>query len=494
VTGVQTCALPISTRYKSTYDPAVSDKLIKIMLEEMKPNTVFPDRVTFLKAFDDDDFVKVLIKNLKIVQDNMVLLETSGVVALCNERRAEGDFINQSLTGLQEQIAGIIQNTNQNADPGNVDADKGLLKNIPLVKEPCFKFFCKQDDVSCFTQVNDSQNVSSPELYNDIKDTIKEKIDGLVVSIFCVLNINRRNGSAPNEDPPTIPFVDINGLLEVRNKFLTYKFYNLSEDQKILEEIKSRVYELTGEETLPVSADKKTLDNKVDNPNKKSALEALYRKKDNIGEDLVKGPVDLIKQIINGEGVIFNHLIELIKQLKIINSLSALGTMFFLNEVKNYYTTDQACSMIVDKKIIPDIDIEPIDEYINAMPLNKNKYPSLIANKLGAILYFQKKFMEDSRGDPTNRKLPLKTPDETDTMVSPQLKDKVTKAKDKGFYEPDAYMNDETATATGTGPVTGGSKISNFLGGYLNRLETNDQKMKLANEYRRLKNLYRNMK
>ena len=382
---------------------------------------------------------------IPIIDANTNILRESGVKALCSDRMNEGTFINNALIGMSENMSNIIQGL-------NATKDKGLLKNIPLVKEPCFKFFCDQDHQNCFDQLKKVNKFSSVDssIVDDIKSVIKnnlpaglsstdedkqmnEVINNLGIVVFAVLNIN-----TTANDPVKIPYIELGKLKELREDYLTYKFYGLESDATMIKKIKDTTKKLFVGET-----------GNIDGPTDKSILKVLKTFKPNIGDSLYNTPVSIYNKIMSDNGRLFNNLIELIKSLDIINSLSVIGTMNFLNEFKNTNTTDITCNLIKNEDDTkPDLDSENILVYKNVMT----------DQELSIVIQQQQKGI-------------VLEPDMIDLISHTIEPAKVPKV------------------------VIGGKskKMNEILGGYLNQLGSN-QKQHLLNEYRKLKKIYKNMK
>jgi len=293
---------------------------------------------------------------LNIIDSNEQMLKESGVKELCTERMNEGQFINNALIGMADNISQIVKRSNSTSDGG-------LFKNIPLVKGECFKHFCNQDHENCFVQIkHDVKGDSS--ILNDIKSVIDTdnyiQSNNLAIVVFAVLNINRKAN-----DPPTMPYIDTNKLKNIRDDFLTYKFYNQDNikvnDNK--ETIKQKFKKLIDLVFIGENGDP----NFKEEAKPGSIISILNKFKAKMGETMYQSSIDAYKAIDPTKITFVTELINLIKALDIINSLSVIGTMNFLNELKNVYSTDNTCSIIQDSTdIIPKTN-ENITAYENIM-------------------------------------------------------------------------------------------------------------------------------
>jgi len=279
--------------------------------------------------------------------ENIALLKSSNVKTFCDDRKNEGEYINRALIGMSKDLSSLIQQLSSNSD-------LGLFKNIPLVKEACFKYFCNQDHQSCFSQLEKNKDEDyNKSIIDDIKDILDpptanpRKFDNtnkLGIIVFAVLNINK-----DANDPSRIPYVDITKLKQIRDEYITYKFYYQDSD--------------------PIEGFKQSINSLFGNNDSEGMWKILVEFKNKIGP-LSLEPIR-IKKLIETSNVtnFFDNLKNLIESIDMINSLSVIGTMDFLNSLKNIYSTDIACSLIKDdtsQNKIPD-SFDTVKSYKNVM-------------------------------------------------------------------------------------------------------------------------------
>jgi len=261
--------------------------------------------------------------------ENLALLETSGVQKRCEDRRNEGEYINQALIGMSKDLSSLIQQLSSNSDVG-------LFKNIPLVKEACFKYFCNQDHESCFSQLEKNKDTDyNKSIIDDIKNILDAesptvgglktypKTNKLGIMVFAVLNINK-----DANDPSRIPYIDITKLKQIRDEYITYKFYYQDSD--------------------PIDGFKQSI-NTIFGTNESEGMWKILKEFENKIGPLSLEPIRL-NNLIKTSNItnFFDNLKNLIESFDIINSLSVIGTMEFLNSIKNIYSTDIACNLIKD--------------------------------------------------------------------------------------------------------------------------------------------------
>ena len=193
---------------------------------------------------------------------------------VCSNRREEGYLINNSLAGVRDMIRNILQAKNQST-----------LQLVPNYINICFDRYCPTH-TNCFSfdTRNTKQNTNEQDKLV-IQETLTEylksngkKINELVVGIFCVFNISQMANN-----PPPVPYVDINDLKRIVFNYDLFSSRNSKEGRKKIHE-----FILCARELL------NTIDNKFintykvgDSEQEKNLLESLKT------ETPVKGFKDL---------------------------------------------------------------------------------------------------------------------------------------------------------------------------------------------------------
>lgn len=423
-----------------------SDDFINSVIDEVIKNTgiIEPEKGKFKQTLitPAPELRKILLENMTIIKSNLNNLQKSGIKELCTDRKVEGELIVSSLEGQKKETQKLVE---------NLSSDKALIKNIPLVKESCFEKFCNKDFQNCFSQLKDEDTKPNSAIFEDIRNVIGDQIESLALVIFSVLNINRTAN-----DPPVIPFIDLSNLLEIRDRYLTYRFNNMGEN--IDKEIREVVYrEYTGNySTVIIDSTKLEI---VDTDLKsKSIGKILNDFASAIGADIVEECIELVKKIIKSNDSIFANLNTLIKKIEIIDSVSVIGTMVYINNIKNAYKTDQLCSMIIEKDNIPNgIDVEKLNKYKSVMELYFNN-TKLQSRELGEMLYYQMKY------EGKNSEHPNTPIDETDPHISPALASALAPAGAASAAGIALLQRNLTKSEV---------NIIDFIGGYLDKLQKN---------------------
>jgi hypothetical protein len=174
-------------------------------------NNVFTS--TYKELFEDGPEEYKIEEFVAFVRDmeyNRLQKEKVGDV-VCTNRRVEGEYINDSLRELRDEIKHIMTIKNKDA-----------LSVMPNYIDICFDQYCP-DHKDCFgfdsqitkdtiPPINSASNTSiMGAVRNFLTDSgygNDEKINkDILISIFCVFNISRMANN-----PPPVPYVDINKL------------------------------------------------------------------------------------------------------------------------------------------------------------------------------------------------------------------------------------------------------------------------------------------
>ena len=251
---------------------------------------------------------------------------------ICNIRRNEGVFINNSLNNVRDIINYIIYKKNENK----------LTISPPFI-DKCLNFYCEQD--ICFNTKKyeiyntyderikkfkfniEEQNPFSSIIFNVIADELKTDIFKIIISVFCVFNISKKANN-----PPPVPYISINKL--------KYFYYNKNYE-KVKEELEKIICEYKNknpakyDETCKLNNyDEKKINNILDNETFKNLLET----RDNIIEE-IDNKTDNEKDLYN------NQLKSLFDLFNNFNSASAIGTLEFVDSLAKYNTINSICEI-----------------------------------------------------------------------------------------------------------------------------------------------------
>lgn len=231
-------------KYKGTTDSGsitTDDDLRRVLENEVNNNNIFSFSLIAETFETEKKFIDSLLKEDSQLFNYLIELEKYTYEkqdlgkSVCENRRIEGTFINQSLFELREMIREILMIKN-----------KDMLHVIPNYVNICFDKYCPTHK-GCFSfnstvrknQKNNSQNSliiqEIQRYFNDdigssygTKGEINEKLyTDLVLCIFCVLNISK---GANN--PPPVPYVDINELKRIVYNYNLFPQKRTSQDKK----------------------------------------------------------------------------------------------------------------------------------------------------------------------------------------------------------------------------------------------------------------------
>jgi hypothetical protein len=250
---------------------------------------------------------------------------------ICENRRNEGYFINDSLEKIREVIKRILFEKNKdsiNISPNFVDI---CLKNYCPQGSNCFKF-----DVFSESNKKTTGSVIFDEIYNYLKPdttyTIEKMYQDIIVTIFCVFNISR----GANNPPPT-PYLDINRL-----KMLYYYEDILNEKKQEFIKESERIIEMIDIKF----ADKTNGLKLIMNPQGESILSKFK----NIKDSFIKGDKNF--QILYDKSYKpkIQNFIDMIDKN---NAVSSIGTLEFLDQIAKFNTVKSVCNTS-DTDFVPD--------------------------------------------------------------------------------------------------------------------------------------------
>jgi len=256
---------------------------------------------------------------------------------ICNERTAEGLFINNSLYGMRKELENIVKE----------DLRFSLFSKIPIFNSPCLEYYCNQHSYNCFNLPDINSNTKYENaIFTDIRQKVglEEKLN---IFIFGILNINR-----DFNNPPKMPYFDLTFFKLKREQLFT----NMQYENKS-EEITNAVSEIKTYfegEIKPVLEVFKLSINQL-------LMDAVYQRY----EQFAASDLPLQK--------VYPVLINLINILEEINSTSVLGTLDFLHTMKNSMKTDISCNIFKLAKNDPDTVLHDIYGYKNIINFNSTK-------------------------------------------------------------------------------------------------------------------------
>jgi hypothetical protein len=281
-----------------------------------------------------------LIKDLEIETS----CRTGNSNVICENRREEGYFINNSLTKVREVIKKILFEKNKesiNITPNFIDI---CFKNYCPHRRNCFSF----DTFGNQQTQNTTGSVIFDEIYKELQGqkgykTPQEMYKNIIISIFCVFNISR----GANNPPPT-PYLDINKFKSI------YYFENMfSGDgfQKNQEEFIAqgdRIIKMISETFKDKVADLQTIKS-PSTPNNNNTIFTSFVNVINYFKDPLY--TDKLQQTYNG--LHKNYVKELIDMIDNNNAVSAIGTLEFIDQITKFNTIKNTCVANDEKYLQP---------------------------------------------------------------------------------------------------------------------------------------------
>ncbi|MFY7728133.1 MAG: hypothetical protein ACOVRN_01305 [Flavobacterium sp.] len=271
---------------------------------------------------------------------------------ICQNRREEGKFINDSLAKVRGVISEILYEKNKdkvNISPEFIDE---CLGKYCSADEGCFRFDRLTDASSVTTG-----SVIFDEIYKVLNDDNKYKAvqdlyKKIIVGVFCVFNISRKANN-----PPPIPYMDINDMKR--------RFFSGISDESTYTEFKRLGNKII--EMIENTRDNRTIDNpewfgdKVSNLKsisskagfgKLSTLHELYLTS---GEQIPTTIFDEFKYILTSNISKFKtnytkldmykeRVEDFINMVDNSNAASAIGTLDFLDKISKYNTVNVTCN------------------------------------------------------------------------------------------------------------------------------------------------------
>jgi hypothetical protein len=214
---------------------------------------------------------------------------------VCDARAADGGFINSSLAMVRGTIAKILKA--KNADSMNI---------APLYEPLCKETYCGTSD--CFVDPPVPDINVDVDMFGTIQREIgAEKVNDLVLSVLCVLNL-----SPKANNPPPIPYIDINSLKAAVRTQNTEAFSQAhTEVQTRIDRLKAKTVDLMRNITVARFLNLK--------PPPPGATKSWY---------------DTWQIANNFIGIIDNF-----------NAASAIGTMEFMDIISKYSRTSAVCNL-----------------------------------------------------------------------------------------------------------------------------------------------------
>ena len=243
--------------------------------------------------------------------------KTKYITNICNTRVNEGIMINNSLADMNKFIKRLLQEKNPNT-----------LKITPSFIDFCLPQYCRTD--GCFL-MEDLHNVNEGLIFDNLKlemSFYNKDLSNIVLCVFCVLNVSQKANN-----PPPIPFCNINNILQFMNK---YKINNDSDENKMIKN----------------SIDQE-LDQIVDNIINKYKI-TTYKINDKILNE--KNKISCLKTLKNNDNY-KSILVKFISQIDAANQASAIGTLQTVDRISKFNLVNTMCVPNKDSEKDYNIDI-----------------------------------------------------------------------------------------------------------------------------------------
>ena len=254
---------------------------------------------------------------------------------VCNVRRNEGVFINDSLSKIRDLINYII-----------IQKNKNKLNISPPFVDECLNFYCEQgtcfklkrekiydeyeNNLKNFNKITINENYPfNSVIFNIILEEIREDINKLIISIFCVFNISRRANN-----PPPVPYIDINLM----------KFYFFNKNKEFLDELKIFF-------SYKDNCKNQLCDNLKNNNNDKLSVLCNYNK-NKISNILSANIFKSLNSYVDANSIneknLYNTykpiIVDFFKFINNFNSASSIGTLEFIDSLSKYNTITNICN------------------------------------------------------------------------------------------------------------------------------------------------------
>ena len=330
---------PFSNAYQEDINQIINNireqyKSVELLTTIFKSYTLSQEEFNKLKTnifipYGDYSNLLELTKDLQV--ETSCRTENSNVI--CENRREEGYFINNSLEKVREVIKKILFEKNKNS-----------INITPDFIDICFKNYCPNNS-NCFSfdrfdnkslQQDKTGSVIFDQIYNVLKETKgyttpTEMYEDIIISIFCVFNISR----GANNPPPT-PYLDINKLKQlfyyqdILNNSIndTYQRDFISECEKIINKVSNEFADKVSDLTTIKSI-----------ISKQKTIFDLFNQ---VKSYFINNKSNINKKTYNQ--LYKFYIKEFIDMIDKSNSVSAIGTLEFLDQIAKFNTIKTICN------------------------------------------------------------------------------------------------------------------------------------------------------
>lgn len=341
-----------SGRFKESYKPMIDDIITKInnlykSVDKLNdifnvynlPQVEFNNlKTNIFKPHGSFPNLLELVKDLEIETS----CRTGNSNVICENRREEGYFINNSLTKVREVIKKILFEKNKesiNITPNFIDI---CFKNYCPHRRNCFSF----DTFGNQQTPNTTGSVIFDEIYKELQSqkgyqTPQEMYKNIIISIFCVFNISR----GANNPPPT-PYLDINKFKSIYYFENMFSENGFEQNQKEFITQGERIIKMISETFKDKVADLQTIKSPSTPTN---TIYNLFVKVINYFKDPLN--TNKLQQTYNTSYK--GYVKELIDMIDNNNAVSAIGTLEFIDQITKFNTIKNTCIANDEKYLQP---------------------------------------------------------------------------------------------------------------------------------------------
>ena len=288
-----------------------------------------------------EKYINPLVEVIDGINTNNTYL--GEIIEICAARKAEGQFINATLSGMRKGISKILSYQEKEL------TEKPNYYKVPPIKEECFEDYCEPGIGNCYELIEEDTNESNNLILDTIKDACKEReenLNDLHIAVFGVLNISDKSVSG-SKIVPTIPYIDLRILKKIQHK-IKNSFHAIfcTETECFRDSFDPAAKKLLKDAGV-------LYDFKEEYEKAKPVLEYIFNIYNDFDITIGIDTVESVKTQINeynestptklGDEVWINTLFEIIKLVSNINAISVIGTLDFLQLMHNENKKDSTC-------------------------------------------------------------------------------------------------------------------------------------------------------
>ena len=296
---------------KSLVDPTLSKGELKQSVSKIVKDGTLRAHGIFNDVFD-------LVMDLEIE----IACRDANSKTICEHRREEGYYINQSLNEVRDVIKQILYVKNKDSvtiTPQIIDAC--LDSYCPSLSEKCFNLDPKPTDKLVKSDIFDAIYKELRTL-NPSYTSVQSFCNDIIIAVFCVFNISRRANN-----PPPVPYLDINDLKLLLKKSSDSSWSDSTHNKQFIDIADRIIVQLE-------SAPPQGFNDKL----KALTVTAEFT--------IFKEFVDLVKDTKTSDKNYLtykSHIDKCIDMIDKSNAVSAIGTLEFVDQLAKFNTVSTVC-------------------------------------------------------------------------------------------------------------------------------------------------------